>query len=78
MRTLTGAILLVGAEQAFSHAHTIGYPHTSFARQILIPASGVFLLLGLVFLLWGVVTERSTSAAGFSADGESRDSGSKN
>jgi hypothetical protein len=63
MRMLTGAVLLVGAEQAFAHAHMIGFPHASFAREILLPASYVLLGLGAVFLLWGVFTERRPPAS---------------
>ncbi len=58
MRTVTGALLIVAAEQAFSHAHLIGFPHRAFACEILYPASVVLLTLGLGFLIWGVVTER--------------------
>ena len=58
MRTVTGAILIAAAEQAFSHAHLIGFPHGVFASQVLLPTSLVLLLAGLGFLVWGVITER--------------------
>ena len=58
MRMVTGAILIGAAEQAFSHAHSIGFPHAVFASQVLLPSSLVLALAGLGFLLWGVVTER--------------------
>ncbi len=58
MRMLSGVILLAAAEQAFSHAHLIGFPHTAFAREVLLPTSLVFALFGMGFLIWGVVTER--------------------
>lgn len=58
MRTITGAILLAAAEQAFSHAHLIGFPHGVFASQVLLPSALVLALVGLGFLVWGVVTER--------------------
>ena len=58
MRTITGAILLVAAESAFAHAHLIGFPHQPFARDVLLPVSVVLAVIGLVFLIWGVVTER--------------------
>jgi hypothetical protein len=58
MRMLTGAILIVAAEQAFSHAHLIGFPHGVFASQVLLPTSLVLALAGLAFLIWGVATER--------------------
>jgi len=58
MRMVTGAILIAAAEQAFAHAHSIGFPHAVFASQVLMPASVVLLAIGLVFLLWGVLVER--------------------
>lgn len=58
MRLVTGAILLAAAEQAFAHAHMIGFPHGDFASQVLWPVSVVLALLGLGFLTWGVLTER--------------------
>lgn len=58
MRTVTGAILLLTAEQAFAHAHLVGFPNVAFVRQILIPTSLVLALFGLAFLVWGVLTER--------------------
>jgi len=58
MRMVTGAIFIAAAEQAFSHAHLIGFPHAVFASQVLWPASLVLLVAGLGFLIWGVVTER--------------------
>ncbi len=58
MRTVTGGILIAAAEQAFSHAHLVGFPHGVFASQILLPSSLVLLLAGVGFLLWGVITER--------------------
>ncbi|MHB8972284.1 MAG: hypothetical protein ACYC3X_24145 [Pirellulaceae bacterium] len=58
MRMVTGGILIVAAEQAFAHAHLVGFPHGVFASQVLLPSSLVLLLAGLGFLLWGVATER--------------------
>lgn len=58
MRMVTGAILIAAAEQAFAHAHSIGFPHAVFASQVLMPTSVVLLGVGLVFLLWGILTER--------------------
>jgi len=55
---LTGAILIAAAEQAFSHAHLIGFPHSAFAREVLLPTSMVLVFAGLGFLIWGVITER--------------------
>ncbi len=58
MRMVTGAILIAAAEQAFAHAHSIGFPHAVFASQVLMPGSVVLLGVGLVFLLWGILAER--------------------
>jgi hypothetical protein len=59
MRTVTGAILIAAAEQAFAHAHLIGFPHGVFASQVLLPTSLALLAAGLIFLVWGVITERA-------------------
>ncbi len=37
MRMLTGAMLLVGAEQAFAHAHLVQFPNHIEARTVLMP-----------------------------------------
>lgn len=58
MRTITGAILIAAAEQAFAHAHLVGFPHGIFASQVLLPTSLVLLVAGVGFVLWGVITER--------------------
>ncbi|NQT12726.1 MAG: hypothetical protein HQ582_08255 [Planctomycetes bacterium] len=58
MRMVTGAILIAAAEQAFSHAYLIGFPHSAFVKEVLLPTSMVLFLAGLGFLIWGVVTER--------------------
>ena len=58
MRMVTGAILIAAAEQAFAHAHTIGFPHAVFASQVLLPTSLVLSVAGLGFLVWGLVSER--------------------
>jgi hypothetical protein len=61
MRMLTGAILLLTAEQAFAHAHLIGFPHELFAREILYPASLILGSCGGAALVWGLLTDRSSS-----------------
>jgi hypothetical protein len=58
MRFVTGAILLLAAEQAFAHAHLIGFPHTVFAQNVLLPCSVVLFLFGCGFLVWGVFADR--------------------
>ncbi|MSR56418.1 MAG: hypothetical protein EXS05_01940 [Planctomycetaceae bacterium] len=57
MRTVTGAILLTAAEQCYAHACLVPFPHHDAAAQVFVPASVVLLALGLVFLVWGVLTE---------------------
>jgi len=57
MRTVTGAILLLAAEQAYAHACLIPFPNQEAAAQVLLPASSVALVLGTVFLIWGIATE---------------------
>jgi hypothetical protein len=44
MRMITGAILLLAAEQAFAH-------------QVLVPGSATLGLLGLAFLIWGLAMD---------------------
>lgn len=58
MRTISGAILLLTAEQAFSHSLSIGFPNAATAQDILYPASLVTSLLGVLLIAWGLVTER--------------------
>lgn len=63
MKLLTGAILLLVSEQAFSHAYLIQFPHHIFASEVLVPASIVCLIPGVILLLWGLwdeVTQRRT------------------
>jgi hypothetical protein len=60
MRMITGAVLILAAEQAFAHAHQIGFPHQVFAREILLPASVALMLVGVGLLVWGVVRERKS------------------
>lgn len=57
MRMITGAILLLASEQAFAHAYLIGFPHQSYASQVLVPGSATLGLLGLAFLIWGLAMD---------------------
>lgn len=57
MRMITGAILLLAAEQSFAHAYLIGFPHQSYASQVLVPGSLTLGLLGLAFLIWGLAMD---------------------
>lgn len=58
MRLITGAILIAAAEQAFSHAYLIGFPHSVFVGEVLLPTAMVLAAAGLGFLVWGVITDR--------------------
>lgn len=57
MKLISGAVLLAAAEQAYSHAQLIPFPHHEAAAQLLVPASGLLVLLGSLLLLWGLLTE---------------------
>ena len=57
MRTVAGAILLASSEQAFAHSQMIGFPNQLYANQILFPASIVLGVLGLLLVVWGVLTD---------------------
>lgn len=61
MRTVTGALLILAGEQAFSHAHLIPFPHQIYAQTILIPFSLISTLVGIAFLLIGWLSERKQS-----------------
>lgn len=58
MRTITGAILILTAEQAFAHAYLVNFPNATLAQDVLVPASYVLGALGVGFLIWGVFPER--------------------
>lgn len=60
MKLLTGAILLVGAEQAFAHSLLIQFPNQESASRILVPASLVMLTMGTLLMLWGLLSEVRT------------------
>ncbi len=57
MRLVTGALLLLAAEQAYAHAHLVQFPHYRTASPVLLPASAVFAVLGVGFLVWGALTD---------------------
>ncbi|MBC7966450.1 MAG: hypothetical protein H7Z17_11075 [Fuerstia sp.] len=57
MKLLSGAILLVGAEQAYAHAELIQFPNEDAASAVLIPVSLIMLVLGTLFMIWGLLTE---------------------
>ena len=57
MRVLSGAVLLLTAEQSYAHAHLIGFPHHDVAADVLIPAALVFLVLRSLMMTGGLLTE---------------------
>jgi hypothetical protein len=57
MKILSGAIFLVGAEQAFAHAMLVQFPNQGTASTVLIPASVIMLGMGSLLMLWGVWSE---------------------
>lgn len=59
MRSVTGAILILAGEQAFSHAFLISFPHQVYAQMILIPFAAVSTLTGFAFLIFGWLRERN-------------------
>lgn len=75
MKLLTGAVFLVGAEQAYAHSLLVQFPNQDSASRILVPASLVMLTLGVLFTLWGLLSEvraerdqRRTSSQGSGAE----------
>ncbi len=61
MRALTGAVLILAGEQAFSHALLIGFPYQSFAQTILLPVAALCGLTGVILLAWGCVADRKVT-----------------
>lgn len=61
MRKVTGAILILSGEQAFSHAYLIGFPHQAYAQAILLPFAVAAILIGLGFLVIGIFNDRKPS-----------------
>ncbi len=61
MRTVTGSILILAGEQAFSHAYLIGFPHQIYAQTILIPFAAIAILTGIGYLILGWLSDRKPS-----------------
>ena len=61
MRAITGAILILTAEQAFAHAHLVGFPHQVYVQSILLPSAAVLSAIGAVVLIWGIFSERKST-----------------
>jgi hypothetical protein len=63
MKMISGAILLIGSEQAFAHTQLTQFPNHEAAARVLIPASVVLLTLGFLLLIWGLLTESRVGKA---------------
>ena len=57
MKLISGAIMLLAAEQAYAHSQLIGFPNSRAAGEVLWPAALFFLIAGMSLLLWGIWTE---------------------
>ena len=57
MKLLSGTVLLLASEQAFAHAQLVQFPNHEEAAAVLIPASAVFLILGSILVIWGLLSE---------------------
>lgn len=57
MKMLSGSVLLLAAEQAFAHAQLTQFPNHDDASAVLIPASVVFVSLGSILWIWGLLSE---------------------
>lgn len=64
MKLVTGAILVLAAEQAYANANLVPFPNHLTAAAVLIPASLVLLTLGALLLIWGLLTESGMPAKG--------------
>lgn len=58
MRMITGALLLLVAEQAFYHAHSVSFPHYQFVNEVLLPASQFLSVLGVGLIGFGLLYDR--------------------
>jgi hypothetical protein len=60
MKMVSGSVMLFAAEQAYAHANLVQFPNQDSASRVLVPASVVFLALGVLLLAWGLFTEART------------------
>lgn len=60
MKMISGAVLMLAAEEAFAHAQLVQFPNHETAWSVLVPASVVFLALGCLLMVWGLVTDART------------------
>jgi len=61
MKLISGAILVLAAEQAYAHAQLVQFPNHESAAAVLVPASLVLVVLGILMLIWGLLTEVRSS-----------------
>lgn len=64
MKLLCGTLLLMAAEQAYAHANLVQFPNQDSAARVLVPASVVFLALGILMTIWGLVVEARAGRGG--------------
>jgi hypothetical protein len=57
-------LLILTAEQAFAHAHMANYPNEPRVRDVLYPAAGVALVLGVALMTWGLFSDRRRPTEG--------------
>ena len=63
MKLVTGALFLLIAEQAYSHANMIEFPNHIKASEVLFPASLTALILGILLIVWGLWSESGRSGS---------------
>lgn len=61
MKLISGALLLLAAEQAYAHAQLVQFPNHESAAAVLVPGSLVLLVLGGLMIIWGLFTEFRSS-----------------
>ena len=62
MKLVAGSVLVLAAEQAYAHAQLVQFPNHESAAAVLVPASLVLLVLGMLMFIWGLLTEARSSA----------------
>jgi len=63
MKLLSGTLLLLAAEQAYAHANLVQFPNQDSAARVLLPAAVVFLALGVLLTVWGLLAEVRAGSA---------------
>ena len=62
MKLVAGSVFVLAAEQAYAHAQLVQFPNHESASAVLVPASLVLLVLGMLLFIWGLLTEARSSA----------------